>query len=99
MAVAMMYPTGTKGKSIPEIGNTQGESKKTFQNNLSMARTVLRADPVANRQGNLTISFATKEVPSATPGESLHGIVRTDGEWPLQLLKRNARAVSWQAEG
>jgi hypothetical protein len=46
MAVAMMYPTPTLGKSLPEIGNTQGESKKTFQNNPSMARTVLRADPI-----------------------------------------------------
>ena len=41
MAVAMVYPVGTKGKSIPEIGNTPGEALKTFQNNLSMAMPVL----------------------------------------------------------
>ncbi|WP_315720156.1 MULTISPECIES: ParB/RepB/Spo0J family partition protein [unclassified Bradyrhizobium] len=41
MAVAMMYPTPTPGKSLPDVGKTQGESVKTFQNNLSMARAVL----------------------------------------------------------
>jgi hypothetical protein len=61
MAMAMMYPEPDKHGGVRQPGSSSVTELDISKGRLSMARTVLRADPVANRQGNLTISFATKE--------------------------------------